>query len=115
MYPPANFGQHHRANEFILDPYGLPLALDRLFGDAICERQRIYLSAAALIHALIEKHRVLVWRRGHVGGKHNMLDARPHRGGALHVAIAKSRASSAHAWAAVDIGNVHSVHVLYSR
>src|SRR5579862_9021161 len=52
MNASTDFREHHRADEFILDPNGFPAAIDWLLGNAICERQGINFSAATLIHAL---------------------------------------------------------------
>ena len=66
---PADFRQDHHADEFVFDPDGLPFALDRFFGNAVGEGQRINRAAAALINALFQEHRILVRRRGEPGGK----------------------------------------------
>ena len=64
---PANFRQHQYAEIIILDPDGLPCSIDRLFGDAINERQRVYLAAAALVNPLFQKHWILVGLLWQVG------------------------------------------------
>jgi len=66
----ANFRQHEHAKKLVLNPNRLPLPVNRIFRGAVCEGQGIYLAAAALIHTVFQKHRVLVRRRGHVGGQH---------------------------------------------
>ena len=62
----ADFRQHEHAEKIILNPDGLPFAIHRFLRDAVRERQRIDLAAAALIDALFEKHRILVRRGGQI-------------------------------------------------
>ena len=71
---PANFRQYHGADKLVLDPNGLPLPVYRFFRDAIGKGQRVHLTAAPLINALFEKHRVFVRRRREVGRNDEVLD-----------------------------------------
>src|ERR1700742_1177896 len=53
---PANLGQNHQPEILVLDVSGLPLTrLSALF-DSLDTRQRIYSSAAALVHPALQKH-----------------------------------------------------------
>ena len=94
---PADFRQHHGADKLVLDPYGLPFAIHRLFRNAIREGQRVHLPAAALIHALLQEHRILVRRSGQIRWNHQIFDAHLHGCFPLRMAIVAPCAASAHA------------------
>ena len=74
----ANFRQHHRADEFILNPHSFPFAIHWLFRDPVREWQRVHFAAAALINAFLQKHWVLVWHCGQIRWNHQVLHAHAH-------------------------------------
>ena len=83
MNSAADLGQNHQADEFVFEKDSVVRAVRFFVADAIGERVRVHLSAAALVHAPFEEHRISFRRGGGVGEDFDVLFPGPHGTGRL--------------------------------
>lgn len=105
VYAAAQLRQDHEPHKLVIQPHRLPGLVPLLLLDAVYERKRVHLAAAALVDALLDELGVRVGGAGRIGRQHNLLP--PHLDRRRHGAVGGAAASgsdSAHARKGLVLG-----------